>query len=79
MLLVNVVGIKNKLGNGCTIPYVVWCDDGNTYVVKFPGNEQGVKTLVNEFIASNLCEYLELPIFQYNLINVKKDVLIHVQ
>lgn len=73
MLLVNVVEIKNKLGNGCTIPYVVWCDDGNTYVVKFPGNEQGVKTLVNEFIASNLCEYLELPIFQYNLINVKKE------
>ena len=51
MLLVNVVEIKNKLGTGCTIPYVVWCDDGNTYVVKFPGNEQGVKTLVNEFIA----------------------------
>lgn len=73
MLLVNVVEIKNKLGNGCTIPYVVWCDDGNTYIVKFPGNEQGVKTLVNEFIASNLCEYLELPIFHYNLISVKKE------
>ncbi len=71
--MVNIVEIKNKLGNGCTIPYVVWCDDGNTYIVKFPGNEQGVKTLVNEFIASNLCEYLELPIFHYNLIKVKYD------
>lgn len=69
--MVNIVEIKNKLGNGCTIPYIVWCDDGNTYVVKFPGNTQGVKTLVNEFIASNLCEYLELPIFRYSLINVK--------
>lgn len=69
--MINIVEIKNKLGNGCTIPYVVWCDDGNTYIVKFPGNEQGVKTLVNEFIASNLCEYLKLPIFDYKLINVK--------
>ena len=69
--MVNIVEIKNKLGNGCTIPFVVWCDDGKTYIVKFPGNEQGVKALVNEFIASNLCEYLELPIFNYNLIHVK--------
>ena len=59
------------MGNGCTTPFVVWCDDGQTYIVKFPGNEQGVKTLVNEFIASNLCEYLKLPIFHYNLIHVK--------
>ncbi len=71
MLLINIVEIKNKLGNGSTTPFVVWCDDGQTYIVKFPGNEQGVKTLVNEFIASNLCEYLELPIFNYNLIKVK--------
>ena len=71
MLLVNIIEIRNKLGNGCTIPFVVWCDDGKTYIVKFPGNDQGVKALVNEFIASNLCEYLELPIFNYSLINVK--------
>lgn len=68
--MINIKEIKNKLGNGCTDPYVVWCDDNKSYVVKFPGNEQGVKTLVNEFIASNLCEYLELPVFDYNLINV---------
>ena len=69
--MINIVEIKSKLGNGCTIPFVVWCDDGKTYIVKFPGNEQGKKTLVNEFIASNLCEYLELPILEYNLIKVK--------
>ena len=33
--------LKNKLGNGCTNPFVVWCDDGQTYIVKFPGNCQG--------------------------------------
>lgn len=69
--MINIVEIKNRLGNGCTEPFVVWCDDGQTYVVKFPGNRQGIKTLVNEYIASNLCEYLNLPILPYNLIHVK--------
>ena len=67
--MVDLVEVKNKLGNGCTVPYVVWCDDGNTYVVKFPGNPQKEKALVNEFIASKLCDYLGLPIMEYNLIN----------
>lgn len=71
--MIDIIEIQNKLGNGCTTPFIVWCSDGETYVVKFPGNEQGVKTLVNEFIASHLCEYLELPIFKYNLIHVKKE------
>lgn len=71
--MVNIVEIKNKLGNGCTVPYVVWCDDGKTYVVKFPGNPQGTKALVNEFIASRLCNYLKLPIIEYNLIDIKLE------
>lgn len=71
--MINIVEIKNRVNNGCTTPYVVWCDDKNSYVVKFPGNIQGKKALVNEFIASRLCEYLELPIMNYNLINVKKS------
>lgn len=69
--MLDIIEIKNKLGNGCTIPYVVWCSDNNSYVVKFPGNPEGKKTLVNEFIASRLCEYLKLPIMEYKLINVK--------
>lgn len=69
----NIVEIKNKLGNGCTVPYVVWCDDGKTYVVKFPGNPEGKRALVNEFVASKLCEYLELPIMEYKLINIKEE------
>ena len=71
--MVDIIEVKNKLGNGCTIPYVVWCSDGNRYVAKFPGNPQGCKALVNEFIASRLCEYLNLPIMNYELINVKAE------
>ncbi len=69
--MLNIIEIKNKIPNGCTVPYIVWCDDGHTYVVKFPGNGQGVKALVNEFVASSIANYLELPILPYQLINVR--------
>ena len=73
MLLIEIVEINRKLGNGCTVPYVVWCNDGRKYVVKFPGNPNGSKALINELIASRLCEYLNLPIMEYQLIAVKRD------
>lgn len=73
ILLVDIVEINNKLGNGSTHPYVVWCNDGNKYVAKFPGNPEREKSLVNEFICSKLCSYLELPIMPYELINVRLD------
>ena len=62
--------VLEKVGNGITIPYYVKCDDGNVYVVKFPGNCEGKKALINEFIASNLCKLLGLPIFPFELIHV---------
>lgn len=71
--MTDIIEVKNKLGNGCTVPYVVWCDDGNTYVAKFPGNPQGTKAIVNEYIASRLCERLKLPIMNYSLIRVKME------
>ena len=71
--MVNILEIKNPLGNGCTEPYIVRCDDNNIYVVKFPGNIQGKKVLVNEYVASSLCKYLDLPIMDFNLINVKSE------
>ena len=71
--MIEIVEIKNKLGNGVTIPYVVWCSDGKSYVVKFPGNPSGKRTLVNEYVSSRLCRILKLPIMDFQLINVKKE------
>ena len=71
--MLEIVEINKKLSNGCTVPYVVWCNDGKKYVVKFPGNPNGDKALINEFIASRLCEYLGLPIMDYKLISVKRE------
>lgn len=39
----NIDRVLEKVGNGITIPYYVKCDDGNVYVVKFPGNCEGKK------------------------------------
>ena len=71
--MIGIVEINKKLGNGCTVPYVVWCNDGKKYVVKFPGNPNGDKALINEYISSKLCEYLNLPIMEFKLISVKKE------
>ena len=71
--MIEIIEIKNRLSNGVTIPYVVWCSDGKSYVVKFPGNPQGKRTLVNEYVSSRICQILELPIMDFQLINVKKE------
>lgn len=73
ILLLEIIEVQNKLGNGSTIPYVVWCNDGNRYVVKFPGNPQGTKSLTNEYIASRMAKLLGLPIMDFSLIKVKKE------
>ena len=67
-----IVEIKNKLGNGCTIPFVVWCDDGKKYIVKFPGNEQGLKALVFDLgtILMNFnCQDLKKKFTNYQKLN----------
>ena len=71
--MVDIVEINKKLSNGCTVPYVIWCSDGNKYVAKFPGNPNGDKALINEFISSRLCDFLDLPIMKYQLISVKME------
>lgn len=71
--MLEIVEIKNKINNGVTDPYIVRCQDQKLYVVKFPGNKETSKVLVSEFIASELCNYLDLPIFDYQLIKVRYD------
>lgn len=38
-----------------------------------PGNPEGKKALINEFVASKLCDILELPNLKYNLISVSAN------
>ena len=71
--MLKIVQIKKMITNGCTNPYIVLCNDNNNYVAKFPGNVQGKRALVNEFIAANICNELQLPILKFELIKVEKS------
>jgi hypothetical protein len=47
---------------GCSNPWLVRCDDGGYYVVKFPDNPQHVRILANEMIAGRLAQLIGLPV-----------------
>jgi HipA-like kinase len=47
---------------GGSQPFLMGCDDGQTYVVKFRNNPQHVRILANEMIASRLAALIQLPV-----------------
>ncbi len=55
-------GIKllRPMNRGVTRPLLVLADDGNSYVVKLQSNPLGCKVLVNEFLAKELGQKLQL-------------------
>ena len=47
---------------GGSQPFLMGCDDGETYVVKFRNNPQHVRVLANEMLASRLATLIRLPV-----------------
>ncbi len=47
---------------GGSQPFLLGCDDGSTYVVKFRNNPQHVRILANEMLASHLAALIGLPV-----------------
>lgn len=47
---------------GCSAPQLLLFSDGHRYVVKFKGNRQGTRLLVNEYVIGRLAELLSLPV-----------------
>jgi len=47
---------------GRSEPWLVRCDDGAHYVVKFPDNPQHVRILANEMLACRLAKLVGLPV-----------------
>jgi hypothetical protein len=47
---------------GGSQPFLMGCDDGQTYVVKFRNNPQHARILANEMIASRLAALIQLPV-----------------
>ncbi len=65
-----IVDIERKIPLGITNPYIIKCSDGKKYVAKFPGNPEGTKVLVNEYVCVELAKLLGLPIPNYKLIQI---------
>lgn len=55
---------------GCTRPFLMRCDDGNLYAVKFSSNPYGPRILVNEYLATHLCREMGLAVPEIALVQV---------
>ncbi|MNW33493.1 hypothetical protein D3C74_104560 [compost metagenome] len=75
MDLINASRIAAPIKNGSTKPYYIIGEDGNTYAVKFKENPQGIKSIINEYICSELAKILLLPVPEPALVNVSPDFL----
>jgi hypothetical protein len=51
--------IRPMRGGSC--PWLVRCDDGNFYIVKFQSNPQHIRVLANEMFAGQLADLIQLP------------------
>lgn len=62
-----ITEIERMIPLGITNPYLVKCDDGKRYAAKFPGNTDGTRVLINEYVCANLAKLLDLPIPNFAL------------
>ena len=56
---------------GATNPHVVECDNGKNYIAKFPGNPDGTRVLINEYVSAELSKLLHLPVPNYFLVTIE--------
>ncbi|OIU73172.1 HipA family kinase [Rossellomorea aquimaris] len=59
--------------DGSCYPKCYFCDDNETYVVKF--QNVATKILPNEYISYLLARHLELPVYESKLINIDSYIL----
>jgi HipA-like kinase len=60
---------------GGSQPFLMGCDDGQTYVVKFRNNPQHVRILANEMIASRLATLIRLPVPGRAFVHVSQSLI----
>lgn len=68
--MLKLLNIIKPIGVGVTIPHLVELTNGSKYVLKFPGNPEGEKALINEFICYELAMLLELPIIESTIVDI---------
>jgi hypothetical protein len=60
---------------GGSQPFLMGCDDGETYVVKFRNNPQHVRILANEVLASRLADLIRLPVPGPAFVQVSQNLI----
>lgn len=60
---------------GASQPWLVRCEDGESYVVKFQNNPQNARVLANEMLASRLAQLVGLPVAAPAFVEVSLSVL----
>lgn len=60
---------------GWTLPHLLQCDDGQTYVVKFMNNPDGPGILANEWIAYRLARLVNLPVAPCRIVHIKRELI----
>jgi hypothetical protein len=62
---------------GASQPWLVRCEDGASYVVKFQNNPQHARVLANEMLASRLAQMVGLPVAVPAFVEVPSSLLGH--
>jgi len=60
---------------GASQPWLVRCEDGASYVVKFQNNPQHARVLANEMLASRLAQRMGLPVAAPAFVEVPRGLL----
>jgi len=60
---------------GASQPWLVRCEGGDNYVVKFQNNPQHARVLANEMLASRLGQRLGLPVAAPAFVEVSRSLL----
>jgi len=60
---------------GGSQPFLMGCDDGQNYVVKFRNNPQHARILANEMLASRLARLIQLPVPGLAFVQVSQTLI----
>jgi len=55
--------------------HLIKASDGHHYVVKLSNNPQGIRTLVNEWIAQRILSYLKIPCPEIEIVDIPQSLI----
>lgn len=73
LMAIQIIEILSRSSQGITRPFLCKGDDGNSYFVK--GRGAGRRSLISEYICGNLAKLLELPVADFDIVEVSKDLI----